>query len=77
MAQAAGSQGGGAVSLPLPPPASLAASPVPGGRGVGDELPTNNLNGYVRSKLSKGEVINFSDCARALGKQALAPGRFA
>lgn len=62
---------------PLPPP-SLAPSPLPG-RG-GDELPPNNLNGYVRSKLSKGEVINFNDCARALGKQpglSLKAGRLA
>lgn len=49
------------------PPIAPSPSPSPGPRG--DELvPNNNLNNYVRSKLSKSEVPSFSDCARALGE---------
>lgn len=32
-----------------------------------DEL-VPNLNNYVRGKLSKSEVLTFTDCARALGE---------
>jgi hypothetical protein len=65
MAQALSQPGG----VPAP---SLAPSPIPPTPSRGDELPTNNLNSYVRAKLSKGEVINYSDCARALGTFQLA-----
>lgn len=65
MAQALSQPGG------VPPP-PLAPSPIPPTPSRGDELPTNNLNSYVRAKLSKGEVINYSDCARALGTCQLA-----
>ena len=32
-----------------------------------DEL-VPSLNNYVRAKLSKSEVLTFTDCARALGE---------
>jgi hypothetical protein len=43
-------------------PAAVAAAP-----GKNDEL-VPNLNNYVRSKLSRTEVLTFADCARALGE---------
>lgn len=53
------SPGGLAIMLPGAPP------PPPVGQPE-ELIPT--LNVYVRSKLTRSEVLNFADCARALGE---------
>lgn len=59
------SQPGALAAVPSPSPVPMQP------RNPDDLVPNNNLNNYVRSKLSKSEVPSFNDCARALGESSV------